>query len=134
MNSDKLSLDIFYNTTPETLCIGFNTFFPFLNLVVYNPSASKGRVPQLLNPYNKDEMKSLLKTLQRLKEEGTLEFSKATTTSELEEILRERFGIHAKVLRKSGDVWLETAVTQDWSLKRQNDEGQSLDNFINPQD
>jgi hypothetical protein len=35
------------------------------------------------------------------------------------------------VFRKSGKTWLETSVTDDWTLKRQNEEGMELSRMGN---
>jgi hypothetical protein len=52
-----------------------------------------------------------------------------TTVRVLEQLFLEQFGILAHVLRKSGNSWLETTKTEDWTLKRQNDEGKELSQF-----
>lgn len=49
----------------------------------------------------------------------------------LENLFFEKFGVTAQVLRKSGRSWLETSMTDDWTLKRQNDEGRELSGFTN---
>jgi hypothetical protein len=35
-------------------------------------------------------------------------------------------GLYVQVFRKSGKVWLETTATDNWSLYKQNEEGQEL--------
>src|SRR5688572_13903668 len=52
--------------------------------------------------------------------EGELEIYDSMTVGQLENAFRERFGIHMQVSRKSGPVWLETTVTDKWTLKQQN--------------
>lgn len=47
----------------------------------------------------------------------------------LEEQFYTVFGISAQVFRKSGRSWLETTITDDWTLNRQNDEGCELSTF-----
>ena len=47
----------------------------------------------------------------------------------LETLFLEKFGIAAQVLRKSGSSWLGVSMTDDWTLKRQNDEGRELSHF-----
>jgi len=46
--------------------------------------------------------------------------------SELEVLLQYEFGLPAQVLRKSGNLWLETSMTQHWTLRQQNDRGQDI--------
>ena len=42
----------------------------------------------------------------------------------------EVYGLGVQVFRKSGNVWLETTVTDSWTLKEQNDQGESLSEFM----
>jgi len=46
--------------------------------------------------------------------------------SELEVLLQYEFGLPAQVLRKSGNLWMETTMTDHWSLRQQNDRGQDM--------
>jgi len=46
--------------------------------------------------------------------------------SELEVLLQYEFGIPGQVLRKSGNLWLETRMTQHWTLREQNDHGHDM--------
>jgi len=46
--------------------------------------------------------------------------------SELELLLQYEFGLPAQLLRKSGNLWLETRMTQHWTLRQQNDHGQDM--------
>lgn len=41
--------------------------------------------------------------------------------STLEEMFQDRFGLSVQVFRKSGDVWLQTTKTDDWTLSEQNE-------------
>jgi len=51
--------------------------------------------------------------------------------SELEVLLQYEFGLPAQVLRKSGNMWLETRMTQHWTLRQQNDHGLDMANIAN---
>jgi len=50
---------------------------------------------------------------------------------ELEVLLQYEFGLPAQVLRKSGNMWLETRMTQHWTLRQQNDHGLDMASIIN---
>lgn len=58
--------------------------------------------------------------------EGEMEIGELMTVSELEQSLREQFGLMVQVFRKSGKVWLETTITDKWTLKQQNDHGREI--------
>jgi hypothetical protein len=67
----------------------------------------------------------------KLKKKGVSEFliTEDMRVSALEQLFTEYFGLSAQVFRKSGRSWLETTMTDDWTLKRQNDEGCELSNI-----
>lgn len=97
----------------------FNFFFPFLKLEFYETSdLKKGRSSKpalephtrMRNKSNDTELKELLMT-------------DAMTVTELENKIHEVFGLNAEVLRKSGNVWLETKLTSNWTLLQQNKMG-----------
>ncbi len=52
--------------------------------------------------------------------EGSLKVAPDMSVSSLEEAFETNYGLHVQVFRKSGDVWLETTVTDSWTLEEQN--------------
>lgn len=48
------------------------------------------------------------------------------TVGELEIRLSNLLGVPAVILRRSGNFWIETSMTRNWTLKEQNDHGQEL--------
>jgi hypothetical protein len=99
----------------------FNELYPFLRIDFYKQVAGRpgSSVKQKLNKTAR------LATAGNL-QEGDLEIDDSMTVGQLEKTFRERFGINAQVSRKSGPVWLETTVTDKWTLKQQNDHGREL--------
>lgn len=49
---------------------------------------------------------------------------------EVEGIFSEKAGLFAQVFRKSGSVWIETSLTDDWTLGQQNKEGELLSSIL----
>jgi len=68
---------------------------------------------------------ALLKSCNIIRE-GEVELNDAMTVLELERRLREDYGAYTQVSRKSGKLWLETTMTDNWTLKQQNDHGREL--------
>lgn len=99
----------------------FNELYPFLRIDFYRNIAGRlgSSVKQKLN---KTARLAAAGNLQ----EGDIEINDAMTVGQLEKTFRERFGINVQVSRKSGPVWLETTVTDKWTLKQQNDHGREL--------
>jgi hypothetical protein len=60
------------------------------------------------------------------KQEGDIEITDGMTVLELENLLINRFGLSAQVFRRSGSLWLETTLTDKWTLKQQNDHGREI--------
>ncbi|MEP6845392.1 MAG: hypothetical protein ABI861_05290 [Panacibacter sp.] len=48
------------------------------------------------------------------------------TVAELTSAFNDYFGVQIEVLRKSGNVWLETNLTNNWTLQQQNKMGESI--------
>lgn len=42
---------------------------------------------------------------------------------DLEQEFEEKFGLHVQIFRRSKDLWLQTTVTDEWSLEVQNRKG-----------
>ena len=48
------------------------------------------------------------------------------TVKSLKDDIRKATGLMAKIFRRSGNVWIETSLTDDWTLERQNEEGKLM--------
>ena len=95
----------------------FSNFFPWLKLQFFRSHTNPEEPVRVLDPEARiDEVTYLLR-------EGSIYLTENITVRELREIFDERFGLHVQTLRKAGDRWLETLLTDSWSLKRQNDYG-----------
>lgn len=46
--------------------------------------------------------------------------------SELEKLFKDKFKLAVQVFRKSGNLWLETTMTDNWSLLQQNNHGREI--------
>jgi hypothetical protein len=66
------------------------------------------------------------------KGEGELNIEDVMTVSDLESTFRNQFGLAAQVFRRSGNIWLETSITNGWTLKQQNDHGREITICIRP--
>jgi hypothetical protein len=48
------------------------------------------------------------------------------TVIELEKTFEEMLGLSVLVYRKSGKLWLETTMTDNWTLAQQNENGRQI--------
>jgi hypothetical protein len=46
--------------------------------------------------------------------------------SELEILLQYQFGLPVQILRKSGNLWMETRNSRHWTLRQQNNHGEDI--------
>ena len=57
---------------------------------------------------------------------GELVIEDKMSTAALEEAFESKFGLFVQVFRKSGNIWLQTSATDDWSLAKQNEKGMNF--------
>jgi len=103
----------------------FNAVFPHLQLEFYKRPANEAAAAA-----KQPVAKTALFRELGVKEAGLIEAGDDITVASLEHSLMEKFGLPAQVIRQSGNVWLETTMTDDWTLFRQNEHGRELSNTI----
>ena len=96
----------------------FNNLYRYLRLEFYR-SGEPGMARKHLN-------NTVKLNAAGLKKAGEIEINDATVVGQLENEFLEKFGLHVQVARKSGTIWLETTMTDSWTLKQQNDHGREL--------
>jgi hypothetical protein len=105
----------------------FNALFPFLKLEFFKAphKIGQGSAKNLLQDANK-----LVRDCRSSFPEGHLEIIDTMTVNQLEDLIFSSYGLAAQVFRKSGNVWLETSATDNWTLLQQNNEGAELSTQI----
>ncbi len=101
----------------------FSKKYPFLKIEFFSQphDIHVGSRKENLIPANLQ-----LKDCRKKHNEGTIELEPETTVAQLEKQFQEIFGLYIQVFRKSGNVWIETTVTDDWTFAKQNDEAESF--------
>lgn len=104
----------------------FNEAFPFLRIEFFTH-------PHKVNAPNSKKdliLKDVpLSELKRSKHIHAIEINDDMPVETVEQMFQKEFGVAMQVFRKSGKSWLETSVTDDWTLRRQNEEGMELSQF-----
>lgn len=114
-------IEVMKNKTIADLQDDFNQLYPFLRLDFYK------NVNGRLGSFLKQKLnKTVLLYNAGNQKEGKLEITDFMTVEQLEKIFQNRFGMSVQVSRKSGSVWLETTMTDNWTLKQQNEHGREL--------
>ncbi len=101
--------------------------FPFLKLQFYSnidqPNGKKIKKNITRNNISIAECRTILNN-------QNLIIKPNLTVYQLGQNFKNIYGIGIQVLRKSGNVWLETSFTDGWTLKEQNHQGEILDELI----
>ncbi len=58
--------------------------------------------------------------------EGTITIEDDNSIKSIAQIFLDHFGIETMFYRKSGNLWLEIKLTNEWSLKQQNQNGMEV--------
>jgi hypothetical protein len=101
----------------------FSAAYPFLKIEFFRNGHGRQQ-----HSYKKDMLSNhtRLGDASRNLREGDIVISDSMTVEQLEKGLYENFGLAMQVFRKSGNIWLETTMTDGWTLKQQNDHGKEI--------
>lgn len=101
----------------------FNTVFPFLKIEFFNNrslSRSDYSSKQVIPPTRK------ISDSQLAISDAGIEIDQEMKVSELEQLFKDQFSLAVQVFRKSGNLWLETTMTDNWTLQQQNNHGREI--------
>jgi hypothetical protein len=101
----------------------FNAVFPFLKIEFFFGK------PTINNGYGAAQLISNKKSIgdaQTLITNGIIEIDATTKVNELEKKFKEEFSLAAQIFRKSGNLWIETTMTDNWTLEQQNKHGEEI--------
>ena len=126
-NLYRYLLKMTMNITPERLIKDiqqeFSLFFPFLRIeFLRKPHPfmdSNHKVCTLPNEF-------IIGHAAKHSVEKNIEITSSMTVRELEESCERNFGVYVKFYRKSGGLWLEVTMTDNWTMKQQNDLGSEI--------
>jgi len=101
----------------------FNKLLPYLKIEFFaKPHQKGGASPKYL-------LCQKTKTLGQCRtnhNKGEITITPQMTVTDLEQNFSDVYGLSIQVFRKSGDVWLETTITDGWTLEKQNEQGKML--------
>lgn len=96
----------------------FNKLYPFLKINFF-----KGILKEEINEVNSE------KSVDQFLKDSTIciiNMGYNKTIAEVEKDFLEKLGLSIQILRKTGNHWIETSLTNNWTLKQQNEEGEML--------
>jgi hypothetical protein len=102
----------------------FNAKFPHLKIEFFSEDHQEGEANTYKSMYD-DEL--YLKDIRSVHNDGELSIDGHTKTSTLEKNFKEHYGVNVQVWRRSGNMWLQTTTTDDWTLSQQEQKGVEYD-------
>ena len=105
----------------------FNQLFPYLKLEFFS------KPHKYAGASAKTFIKHSSKTLgecRTIHNKGELSILPQMTVFDLEQRFGDVYGLGVQVFRKSGKTWLETTVTDGWTLEEQNKQGEELSKAV----
>lgn len=106
----------------QTIQVDFNRIFPYLRIEFISKSSKVGIAQVTIN----SEQKPL--SNYRIDPDNNITITPEVTVGDLEKKFFQIYGLNVHVLRKSGKAWLETSLTDSWTLAEQNKQGEQLSN------
>ena len=106
----------------------FNTFYPYLKLEFFKTHAPRNKILQKAEKIYPHE---LVQCMTHQYKQVSIHVDYNRTVAQIVVDFREILGLSILVFRKSGNLWIETSLTDSWSLERQNKIGESFSNLPN---
>jgi hypothetical protein len=131
INPEIMHLHIAPNLLIGEIQKEFNEAFPFLKIEFFKTrsfSRSEYMAHQIISSQHKIGDGQLAIT------DGDIEIAEEMKVKELEKIFKDQFSLAVQVFRKSGNLWLETTMTDNWTLQQQNDHGREISTVKNKKD
>lgn len=117
-----MQLNILDDTSVKDVQYQFNNFFPFLQIRFFkNTCCSLHTSCTSANVQDDEPVKGLMKINCPLQ----LHINRETRVCDLMKSFSD-CGLRVQLYRKFGTFWIQTSLTDDWSLERQNQEAQIL--------
>lgn len=102
----------------------FSDVFPFLKIEFFEPESKIGGNAALRRRLRSTER--ILADYRRNGEVQEIKVEPGMSVNELEKRFSNLYKLSTHVFRKSGNVWLETTITDGWSLEEQNQQGEII--------
>jgi hypothetical protein len=111
-------LYIEHETQVNALQEKFNALYPFLQLHFIRTVEENGKpLKKIVKATPEQKLKEITNKLKP----GTVSVKETLAVAEVLDDFRNH-GLIVQVYRKSGTLWVETSLTEDWTLERQNRE------------
>lgn len=101
----------------------FNNKFPFLKIEFYKMTHKTNEGSPDISRWDFNKTIGEIRTIQT---SGDLSINGNQKVSTLEKNFEELYGLNVQVFHKSGNLWLQTTATDEWTLSHQNEKAESF--------
>lgn len=105
----------------------FTQAFPFLKLEFFKTPHKARKTAPTADIIKPDELVARYTTVP---DKVDINIDKKMTVEKLEDEFYKKAGLSVQVYRKSGNVWIQTSLTDDWTLEQQNSEGEIITSHL----
>ena len=119
----NMKLHIAPNSLISDIQKEFNKAFPFLKIEFFNNksfSRTEFSAQQIIAANRR------IGDTQLAIKDGDIQINEEMKVIELEKLFKDKFKLAVQVFRKSGNLWLETTMTDNWTLAQQNNHGREI--------
>lgn len=98
----------------------FSRWYPFLKIELYRTDGQQPgqrKVPPVIEKFGKLQL------------EGFVDAGDNITVAQLMSRIA-AFGLRTEIFRKCGSLWIETKLTDNWTLQQQNKAGEEITNHV----
>jgi hypothetical protein len=106
--------------TVQNLQDDFHAVYPDLKISFFHHSHDAG-VPSEKSDAVSPE--TSLADIRSLENDGAVSIDPSVTVEEFEGAMRDHFGLSVQVFRRSGSQWIQTTITDHWTLGHQEEDG-----------
>jgi hypothetical protein len=125
-----MQLAILKSDTVQAVQDAFHAAFPYLKIAFFSRSHKEhGSSNAKFMITNRTQ---LLGDLPGFKAEALLAILPTLRTWEVERLVETETGLHIQIFRKSGNLWLETSVSDDLTLEQQNEKAREQETYQRP--
>src|SRR5437899_740192 len=96
----------------------FNAEYPYLKIEFFKKHHGERKSSPKEEVISPSES---ISNLEAFHYSGFVNINGKRTVGMVENDFWDKFGLSVQVFRKSGNLWIETSLTDDWTLERQND-------------
>jgi glycerol-3-phosphate O-acyltransferase len=106
----------------------FSSLYPYLKIEFYSEShdANEGTTEE-----SHLDAEMTIESARTIHNKGEMKLDKDLKVGDLESEFFEKYGLNVQVFRKSGDLWLQTTKTDQWTLEEQNERGMAENELKN---